>query len=198
MATIPPNVHDSNGYYRDLGLPPWASVADIRRSVRRFLKRYHPDGSHPDPVKYRRYLIIRDVLTDPLRKSAYDGTAGDQVFIDEQMRETLERAGVPATALTGLEPIAPPARKDWDYFSRGRHPMDAQWAQSWYSALIAVAPLFGYRRPLRVLLHDDAPQWKERGGILLIPRAWPPSTATAFALFSCVVCRRTADVPVRV
>ena len=192
LATIPPNVNDVNGYYFDLELHPWASIAEIRRAVRRKLKRHHPDGMAPDPLKYRRYLIIRDVLLTPSRKVLYDSTRESELFIDEQMREQLLDSGVPAKALTDLEPTTPPAKSEhWDYFAFGQHPMDAEWARAWYESLVAVAPMFGYRRPIRVLLHDADPQWKERGGILLIPRAWMPSTATAFALFSCLVSNDT-------
>lgn len=128
------------------------------------------------------------MLCDPARKRAYDATTASELFIDEQMRERLEQSGVPDSALVDLpEPTDPPPVSHYDYFSRGQHPQDRELADRWYEALVATAPVVGYRRPIRVLLHDDDPAWKERGGILLVPRSWQPSAATAFALFVCLI-----------
>lgn len=174
-------------------MDPWASVDEIRRAVRRKLREVHPDGPSPNPVLYRRYLIIRDVLLSPVRKMDYDRTGPGQVYIDDQLREDLERRGVPPESFEDI-PVAPSPelRSGYDFFSIGVSPQDAELADSWYDHLVAVAPLFAFRRPLRLLLSDGvAPDWKHRGGIIVIPRRWVPSRSAAFGIFSCVIAPRS-------
>lgn len=76
----------------------------------------------------------------------------------------------------------------YDWFSEGQRPGDKIRAQLWYLHLLAVAPIFSFTRPMRVLLQDGgAPDWSDIGGILRIPRTWSIGRAEAFSLFTCVV-----------
>jgi curved DNA-binding protein CbpA len=71
----------------------------------------------------------------------------------------------------------------YDFFAQPLSPGDYPRAQLWYHAILKVAPLVQYTRPMRVWLYDEPkPTWSEIGGILKIPRSWWPSTANAFAM----------------
>ena len=78
----------------------------------------------------------------------------------------------------------PEISRHFDWMSRRACRYDCSVAQRWYLALVAVAPLFGYTRSIKVLLHDDEPQWLDGGNILMIPRSWEPTRANAYALFA--------------
>lgn len=84
----------------------------------------------------------------------------------------------------------------YDWFSDGERIGDKICAQLWYYHLVAVAPIFGYKRSIRVCLAEDAkPSWSNFGGILRIPRTWNIGRAEAFALFSVVVCSASRESP---
>lgn len=65
-------------YYEELGLPPYATEAEVKRSYKRLTLLLHPD-QHQDPeikvladVQMRRLNEIVETLTDPERRRAYD------------------------------------------------------------------------------------------------------------------------------
>ena len=178
---IPPNLNDPNGYYAELDLPPWASREDIKRRGRKLLSTHHPDGADPDPELFCRYAEIGEVLTDSDRKYRYDNLPKGKAWIDSQVRSMMDE-GLAVPLAKKREIPDPPKHFDWFAVSPCRY--DGSVVQRWYVALVAVAPLFAYTGPIRVLLHDDEPQWLGTANILKIPRSWEPTRAHAFALFA--------------
>ncbi len=64
-------------YYRRLEVGPGASHGEIVRSYRRLALGVHPDAHPEDPeasVRFRQITEAYEVLGDPLRRQAYDGT----------------------------------------------------------------------------------------------------------------------------
>lgn len=184
LARIPPNTNDPNGYYAELGLPPWADRTEIHRVLRHQMRQYHPDGTNPDPVSYSRYAEIAETLLHPDRKAAYDRLADGLLLIDSRIREKADQAGVPINTIT--EPIST-LGTHYDWFASHPRVADGSRAQRWYRSLVAVAPMFNYTRAIRVLLHDDEPKWIGDAGMMVIPRSWEPDNGNAFALFTVVV-----------
>lgn len=116
---------------------------------------------------------IRSMFDTPMARSR------DDVVLDPITPFVNGLAPVDESELLG------PTMIFYDYFADQRCFGDRDHAQRWYAALVAVAPLAGYTRSIRVWLVDaDEPQWIETGGILRIPRWWPVGTAEAFALFT--------------
>ena len=104
---------------------------------------------------------------------------------DEETVKAIETSGPPTRADRQQAMREQAATGGYDYFACPWQPGDWELAQQWYDALVTVAPIFGFTRPMRVWLQDDIePTWSDMGGILKIPRCWPAATATAFALFS--------------
>lgn len=190
LAKIARNTRDSNGYYSELGLLPWATPDDIKRALRDVYKRYHPDGLTPDPEKFMRFQEIGAVLTDPDLKLRYDQTPEGQLFIDSQILAVIAGSGIGLDALT---PFRDDELEDdeqfYDYYSEGEDPFDLWNAQRWYEALVSVAPLCGYTKTIRLFItENDTPCVMRVAGIVQIPRGWEPSTALAFGIMTqCVV-----------
>ncbi|MGL5033893.1 MAG: J domain-containing protein [Microcystaceae cyanobacterium] len=69
-----------NSHYSVLGLHPGASAGEIRQTYRELSKRYHPDTTLLPPdlatLKFQRLKIAYEVLSDPERRSLYDGQMG--------------------------------------------------------------------------------------------------------------------------
>jgi molecular chaperone DnaJ len=64
-------------FYEVLNLTPDASASQVKSSYRRLAKRYHPDLNPSDPKttdKFREVQSAYDVLSDPVKREAYDAT----------------------------------------------------------------------------------------------------------------------------
>lgn len=194
LCRLPPNRADPHGYYAEIGVPPWATPDEIRRAVRKLYRRLHPDtGQEPDPARLQRVKLVADVLLDPQERRRYDSTPPGKRLLDKVYRSELS-----ALDLTGIDPEVvermlnpnegePPRRprsRAWDYLAVDALPGDAVRAQMWYAALTAAAPLAGYRRRIKVLIHDGPAFFHEDTAVMAIPRSWRPSTALAFGLFT--------------
>jgi hypothetical protein len=82
---------DEENHYALLGVPFTANHADITRAYRRAMKRAHPDRQHPERRAAfedlaRRLNAAYAVLSDPLKRHAYDRTIRQQVIQDQIMR----------------------------------------------------------------------------------------------------------------
>jgi len=185
LALVPRNYHDPNEYYAELGIPPWASAAEIKTALRAAWRRFHPDGYDPDEDMFCRVSEIAEVLTDPVLKRRYDTTPEGEVFVDSRIRARMEEAGVPLSALSPFDDDSPPGESHFDYFSEGIDPYDCPLSQRWYAAFVEASPLVGYTSAIRVLLWDrQSPHWIPQAGIMCIPRTWPPNSAVALALMT--------------
>jgi DnaJ-class molecular chaperone len=82
---------DEEDHYTLLGVPFTANHAEITRAYRRAMKRAHPDRQRPErraasEVLARRLNAAYTVLSDPLKRQAYDRTIRQQVIQDQIMR----------------------------------------------------------------------------------------------------------------
>ncbi|MDI5962048.1 molecular chaperone DnaJ [Streptomyces sp. SL13] len=62
-------------YYKVLGVPKDATVAEIKKSYRKLAREYHPDANKGDVKAEERFKEIseaNDVLSDPKRRKEYD------------------------------------------------------------------------------------------------------------------------------
>jgi hypothetical protein len=207
------NYNDANNYYGFLGLPPSAPVAEIKTRIREYYRRYHTDGTEPDEELFDRTKMISETLLDPRRKVKYDDTPDDEVFLDKEwidklksdvefMRRMQERGFThPSQVFQSEEEEAKsdptselfegtglPHYMGYDYFSLEgddeSFQSDLLSSAEWYHCLLQVAPIFSYKNPIKVLLHNGDPGYIEGANIMMIPRSWPPNTATAFSLFA--------------
>ena len=191
LCRIPANTADPHGYYAELGVPPWSTTEQIRAAVRSLYRQLHPDtGTRPDPDRLQRVKLISEVLLDPESRETYNRTPPGKRLLDKVYRAELGELDFSGLApeeveeMLSPEPAAPPATGRWyDYLSVDRDGGDMHLAQRWYSHLVGVAPMFGYRRRIRVLIHDGPAFFHPETAVMAIPRSWSPSRSLAFALF---------------
>ena len=64
-------------YYAILGVPPDATLTEIKKAYRKLARQHHPDTNPGDTEAAERFKAITEayeVLTDPARRQAYDAT----------------------------------------------------------------------------------------------------------------------------
>lgn len=195
LCRLPGNRNDPAGYYAEIGVPPWATPAEIRTRVRKLYQRYHPDtGAQPDPDRLTRVKLIAEVLLDPEQRDRYNHTPPGKRLMDalyrSELLDVLNLAEIGPEELQNLlRPVGPPPpRRSWsyDYLAVDPGPWDGVLSRRWYACLLHVAPVVGYRRRIKVLLHDGPAFFHADTAVMAIPRAWTPSTGLAFALFTAV------------
>lgn len=192
LCRIPRNSADPGGYYSEIGVPPWADEDEIRARVRVLYRALHPDtGAAPDVDRLVRVKLIAGVLLDPESRDRYNLTPPGKRLLDPVYRSelsALDFTGVDRETMERmLKPVEPPRPSGgrwFDYLAVDRHPRDMLLAQRWYAALLRAAPMFGYRRRIKVLLHDGPAFFHPATSVMAIPRSWCPGTGLAFALFS--------------
>jgi hypothetical protein len=197
LCRIPGNRRDPVGYYAEIGVDPWASEDQIRTAVRHLYRRLHPDtGALPDIERLDRVKLIAEVLLDPESRARYNATPPGKRLLDRVYRSELSAlnfTGVDRDMMERmLKPVpavdAPVTAVRWyDYLAVDREQGDMHLAQRWYGALLAAAPVVGYRGRIAVLLHHGPAFHHPGTSVLAVPRPWTPSKALAFALFTAVV-----------
>lgn len=193
LARIPPNNRDPHGYYAELGVPPWSTPEQIKAAARHLYRDLHPDtGTRPDPARLQRVKLIAEVLLDPELRAAYNATPPGRRMLDQVYRHELNAmdfSGLDPADLEAIldpEPPPPPKGRGYDYLAVDHRPGDAVRAYNWYEALIAAAPIIGYRGRIKVLVHDGPPFFHHDTAVMAVPRRWWPTKALAFALFTAV------------
>ena len=79
--------------YEILGVLPHATNAEIKSAYRRLVKQFHPDvNKSEDQVRIKQLNEAYDILSDPVRKAAFDG-GGTTVTVEyqEDPREAYRR-----------------------------------------------------------------------------------------------------------
>jgi curved DNA-binding protein CbpA len=113
---------DQDDHYSLLGVPFTATHAEITRAYRRAMKRVHPDRQLPErrlasENLARRLNAAYTILSDPLKRQAYDRTIRQQVIQDQIMRryvggfQTFDESPGPARAHHRREPTAAERRE---------------------------------------------------------------------------------------
>lgn len=193
LCRLPRNTADPHGYYREIGVDPWATAEEIKAAVRVLYRKLHPDtGFRPDPDRLQRVKLIAEVLLDPIEREKYNHTPAGKRLLDKVYRSELSALDIldrmtPEQLNEALRPVpaAPPTTSaSWfDYLAVDRQAGDMLLAQRWYAHLMRAARVVGYRRRIKVLLHNGPAFYHPATAVMAIPRHWTPSTALAFALF---------------
>jgi curved DNA-binding protein CbpA len=108
---------DTEDHYALLGVPFTATHAEITAAYRRAMKRAHPDRQRPErraaaEELARRLNTAYAVLSNPVKRLAYDRTIRQQVIQDQIMRryvggfDTFGEAAAAARAHARREPTA--------------------------------------------------------------------------------------------
>ncbi|MDQ2652442.1 MAG: J domain-containing protein [Chloroflexota bacterium] len=89
---VPGNDPNQEDHYSLLGVTFMATNAEITQAYRRSMKRAHPDRQTPErraaaEETARRLNAAYTVLSDPIKRQAYDRTIRQQVIQDQIMRQ---------------------------------------------------------------------------------------------------------------
>ncbi len=206
LCRLPRNTADPHGYYAEIGVDPWSTDEEIRNAVRKLYLRLHPDtGPRPDPDRLQRVKLIAEVLLDPESRDCYNKTPPGRRVLDPVYRHELSEMDLSGFSPEQVEemltpaPPAPTTTGHWyDYLAIDCQGGEMHLAQRWYAHLVRVAPVVGYRRRIKVLIHDGLPFYHPDTAVLAIPRHWTPSTTLAFALFTAVAGLRPGTRHARV
>lgn len=194
LCRLPRNSADPHGYYSEIGVDPWATEDEIKSAVRALYLRLHPDtGARPDPERLQRVKLVAEVLLDPDSRESYNRTPPGRRLLDKVYRAELSAMDLSefkpeeVEEMLAPEPVPVPVTGRWyDYLAVDRQEGDMLLAQRWYGALTAAARVVGYRRRIKVLLHDGPPFFHRDTAVMAVPRSWSPSPFVAFALFTAV------------
>jgi molecular chaperone DnaJ len=158
-------------HYAVLGLPPEASLADIKRAYRRLARRYHPGinpGDRTAEAMFRRISEAYETLTDPVRREQYDARQGGGTGHGSASRP-LEFAGFDfSTAAQGTD-----AATFSELFAEVLHPLPPgerggpQAGADLHASLVVpfVDALGGVRRQIVVTRQDVCPACRGSGQV---------------------------------
>ena len=96
---------DQEDHYSLLGVTFMATNAEITQAYRRAMKRAHPDRQTPErraaaEEQARRLNAAYTILSDPIKRQAYDRTIRQQVIQDQIMRQYVGGFHAPGGAPT--------------------------------------------------------------------------------------------------
>ncbi|WP_267716695.1 J domain-containing protein [Streptomyces sp. CoH17] len=182
LARIPPNRNDPNGYYRLLGVPPYASIPEIKKAYREWAKQYHPDAECPDEESFLQLTAIYEVLSDPVKKREYDSTPPDSIYISHWEESIIRQKHPSVTRGEFLTKREDKTDLPWSYFHDGEL---TEVAQEWYPFLLEAMYWHGYQDVVRVWVGDLDTPWtvlQQRGWKLFrFDQAVEPNWVTAFS-----------------
>lgn len=144
--------HDPNGYYDLLDLDPRCSPQELKERYRELVRKFHPDGSHPNVETFREINEIYLILSDPTTRAEYNRISGDgEIFIGPLEAERIFK--IARTKGISVEKIAQLIEKKetlgfYDFMAE-----DDSWcsrAQQWYGYLLDAAYLYRFVGILRV------------------------------------------------
>lgn len=186
-------IADPNGYYEVLGLRPghpWTQL-QIQQAYRRAVKRYHPDGTDPNPDLFEKVTVAWETLSDLESRQQYDSLQSDSRWIDQALIDDIasklavkiephqpDLTKIVAKDL-GAEPEQP-QRTSWDlkrtfdspvYYYDTNEPPERERALQLLDHTSALAWRLGYGgQSLKVGFTDDDNRIDERdwGRVLMI------------------------------
>lgn len=170
LAVQVPTYRDANGYYAELGLPPTATIPEIKKVTRRWMRQFHPDGPHPNREAFERVEMIHHILTDPVAKAEYDHTPDGEHFIDRMVAEELARVLSPERIAELFED-----RKFYSYQASVPVDGDRELAEQWYFHLVPAGAALGLKDRLRVCVSSF---YAVHGEEVYVPRE-PPTRERA-------------------
>lgn len=147
---------DPNLFYRRLGLTPEASDEEIKKAGRELLRRYHPDGSSPDPEAFlaveEAYRCLRD------NRNVYDMTPDNHVMVTARNHNDPDLVHMPHRY------------EGWSYFSEVPRATDdavALWAYEHYLEQALATPTTMPRIAVALIQGKGTP-WLD-DGLIYVP-----------------------------
>lgn len=96
--------NDPQGLYRALGVQPSATAEQIRAAYRKLAKETHPDTSgNSSAERFHRVSAAYEILSDPIRRARYDGSAREAPKHEAPKQEA--KARKQHTRAPTIEPI---------------------------------------------------------------------------------------------
>ena len=161
-------LRDPNGFYRLLDVVPWASEREIKKAYRKLSRRYHPDGSMPDPQKFEEVSFAYYILTQ--KREEYDNLPEGLKW---RVRGEDPLEGVELPVETNPEEYT---HLGYSYYYEGSE--DHQLAHLWYHSLKEYLPRWGYRGRVAIKLGHKL---SASGRLFEVPYH-PPTPASLFLL----------------
>ena len=119
-------------YYAILGVPRSESAGGIRAAYRDLARRYHPDHADTaDPKEFRRVRQAYEVLSDPERRKAYNGSLDGEMARNAPIAEPRSRSRSAPEPLVrerrSAEPLTPEPMSLFRDFQTLRPSFGALW-----------------------------------------------------------------------
>jgi DnaJ-related protein SCJ1 len=106
LSSASEHVWDEDDYYTLLGVSSEADASEIKKNYRKMSLKFHPDKAGGDPEMFRKVALAYEVLSDPIKRNAYDRDG--QEGVDQEMKNQQERAqGMFGNFFGGKKPNVP-------------------------------------------------------------------------------------------
>lgn len=200
-------VADPNGYYQVLGLARnigWTQH-DIKKAYRNLAKKYHPDGSTPDPSLFRQVQLAYAVLKEPETRAQYDELDSAGRWLDEEVMAAIIRKWAKAKEVDSGDiasvlkkavldkTVAPPApvapRHDGFayYYYEGEQVPDRDIRERWAATVVQAMLATGRRGEVRLGFTQTDSHLVERRWGQVVMVSGNPNVETALDLVSKLV-----------